>query len=73
MAYIEDLRITVNNINRMLTDYTNAKVGVMRSYGERRLAIWYEDGGEKHLPCHGAKECLKYAEGMEAALELIGR
>lgn len=71
MSYINDLNITVSNINSMLSELgTETKVRVSTSYGKKHLYIDTKNGTRDTNP-RGPKDCLMYAEGMERALELI--
>lgn len=72
MSTVSDLRITVNNVNRLLEDMgATPRVRVTRSYNRVRLEIDEEGGGTRSTRPIGPKDCLMYAEGMERALETI--
>lgn len=73
MSNIENLRITVNNVNGLMGELCNRppKLHVHRSYNRVRLELLDDGKVYKELPCIGPKECLTFAEGMESALELF--
>ena len=69
MSNISDLRITVNNVNSLLENAgSKQRLRVTRSYGKVRLEL---DGEHyESIRAIGPKDCLKFAEGMEKALEM---
>ncbi len=73
MSNIENLRITVKNVNRLMDDLCNRppKLHVHRSYNRVRLELLDDGSVYRELPCIGPKECLTFAEGREEALELL--
>jgi len=71
MSSMNDLRITVFNINSMLAElHGEAKVRIHRSYNRVRLQI-DEGNTTRDTPAIGPKECSVFAEGMEQALKLL--
>ena len=74
MSNIESLRITVNNVNRLMAELTGSEYPRIRtatSYGTRRIYLDEENNPVKCFPPRGPKECLMFAEGMEEALKTV--
>ena len=73
MSNLSDLRITVDHINGLLEKLCGnpPKLYVGRSYGSIRVYVYDGDKLYGEFPCKGPKDSLLYAEGMEAALELL--
>jgi len=71
MSNTSNLKIAVNNVNRLLGElFGDVRIRVSTSYNRKRL---YLDEGDhtRDLYIVGPRDCLMYAEGMEKALEMV--
>ena len=73
MSNISDLRIVVKRVNGLLDELCEhpPKLHVHKSYNRYRLELLDDGSAYRELRCIGPKDCLKFAEGMEEALELL--
>ena len=71
MSSIGDLRITVADVNYLLGNAGSSKrLHVTRSYNRVRIELLDDNGGCDEIRAIGPHDCLKFAEGMQKALEV---